>query len=125
MLFTLRGGSKIAERRSGAEENQSRPSAGHLLNGLHSPRRKATDRDGRTDLTVTMNLENPPLETDASAQTADVIVVGAGLAGLSCAFELAEAGLRPVVLEAKPWTGGRTSSWRDEGGMELESGLHR
>ena len=55
----------------------------------------------------------------------DVIVIGAGLAGLSCAFELAEAGRRPLVLEAKPWLGGRTSSWTDPDGMELESGLHR
>jgi 15-cis-phytoene desaturase len=44
---------------------------------------------------------------------------------LSCAFELAEAGVRPLVLEAKPWTGGRTSSWRDPDGMAVESGLHR
>jgi 15-cis-phytoene desaturase len=55
----------------------------------------------------------------------EVIVVGAGLAGLSCAFELAEGGLRPLVLEANPWLGGRTSSWTDPDGMEVESGLHR
>ncbi len=55
----------------------------------------------------------------------DVIVVGAGLAGLSCAFELAEAGRRPLVLEARGRLGGRTSSWTDPDGMALESGLHR
>lgn len=56
---------------------------------------------------------------------ADVIVVGAGLAGLSCAFELAEGGRRVLVLEAQPWTGGRTASWTDPDGMRVESGLHR
>ena len=53
----------------------------------------------------------------------DVIVAGAGLAGLSCAFELAEAGHRPLLLEAAPQPGGRTSSWTDPDGMKVESGL--
>ena len=55
----------------------------------------------------------------------DVLIVGAGLAGLSCAFELAEAGRRVALLEACPWLGGRTSSWTDADGMKVESGLHR
>lgn len=55
----------------------------------------------------------------------DVIVVGAGLAGLSCAFELSEMGYRVRVLEAQPWVGGRTASWVDPDGMRVESGLHR
>ncbi len=38
---------------------------------------------------------------------ADVLVVGAGLAGLACARELAGAGLRPLVLEASDGVGGR------------------
>lgn len=55
---------------------------------------------------------------------ADVIVVGAGLAGLSCAFELASRGRRVLVLEGKGVVGGRTSSWSQDG-MPVESGLHR
>lgn len=56
----------------------------------------------------------------------DVIVIGAGLAGLSAAFELLEKdGSKSVlVLERNPEVGGRTSSW-DEKGMRIESGLHR
>jgi 15-cis-phytoene desaturase len=54
----------------------------------------------------------------------DCIIVGAGLAGLSCGFELAERGWRPVILEAKPYVGGRTASWIQDG-MLVESGLHR
>lgn len=54
----------------------------------------------------------------------DVIVVGAGLAGLSCAYELSAKGKKVLVLEAKPYAGGRTSSFSDKG-MKVESGLHR
>ncbi len=36
-----------------------------------------------------------------------VVVVGAGLAGLSCALELGAAGMRPLVLEASDAVGGR------------------
>jgi uncharacterized protein with NAD-binding domain and iron-sulfur cluster len=41
----------------------------------------------------------------------DVIVVGGGLAGLSCAVALADAGLRVRVLEASSRLGGRARSW--------------
>lgn len=54
----------------------------------------------------------------------DVVVVGAGLAGLACAFELAERGRDVLVLEAQDHVGGRTASWLDDG-MLVESGLHR
>jgi 15-cis-phytoene desaturase len=53
-----------------------------------------------------------------------VVVVGAGLAGLSCALELADAGTEVTLLEAEARIGGRTASWV-EGGMPVESGLHK
>ncbi|GGN94294.1 hydroxysqualene dehydroxylase [Saccharibacillus kuerlensis] len=52
------------------------------------------------------------------------LVIGAGLAGLTCAFELAEKGKPVLVLEAAPYVGGRTANW-DENGMEVESGFHK
>lgn len=54
----------------------------------------------------------------------DVIVVGAGLAGLSCAYELVSKGKKVLILELHSYAGGRTSSFIDEG-MKVESGLHR
>ncbi len=56
--------------------------------------------------------------------TPRVVVVGAGLAGLACALDLAEQDVDVVVLEAGAVVGGRTSSWIDDG-MPVESGLHR
>jgi len=55
---------------------------------------------------------------------ADVIIVGAGLAGLSCAFELTDKGKHVLILEANSFVGGRTASWVDKG-VPIETGLHR
>ena len=54
----------------------------------------------------------------------DVIVVGGGLAGLSCAFYASKKGKKVLLLEKNKYLGGRTSSFTDMG-MEVESGLHR
>src|SRR5438128_10977811 len=40
----------------------------------------------------------PSLDNDASA---DVAIVGAGIAGIATAYHLARAGARPLVLEAR------------------------
>jgi 15-cis-phytoene desaturase len=53
-----------------------------------------------------------------------IVVLGAGIAGLVAAWELALRGLRPLVLEAAPIAGGRTSTWRDEQGRLVDTGLH-
>ncbi|XCP86855.1 FAD-dependent oxidoreductase [Roseburia hominis] len=70
----------------------------------------------------------------------DVVIVGAGLAGLSCAYRLSAKGKKVLVLEQHTYAGGRTSSFVDrkeetgdvdtregraEEGMLVESGLHR
>jgi 15-cis-phytoene desaturase len=54
----------------------------------------------------------------------DAIIVGAGLAGLSCGLNLLDQGLSVLILEAREIPGGRTASWDDDG-MQVESGLHR
>jgi len=54
---------------------------------------------------------------------ADVVVVGGGLAGISAAIELAEAGLRVMLLEARPWLGGATWSFARRG-VTIDNGQH-
>ncbi|MFJ6566952.1 NAD(P)/FAD-dependent oxidoreductase [Streptomyces sp. NPDC091292] len=49
------------------------------------------------------------------ARHADVVVVGAGVAGLTAAKELIRAGVTTVVLEAAPYVGGRMSTEKVDG----------
>ncbi|ACO70161.1 phytoene desaturase [Micromonas commoda] len=60
----------------------------------------------------------------ASHEPKRVVVVGGGLAGLSCAKYLADAGHVPVVLERGDVLGGKVSAWQDEDGDWIETGLH-
>ena len=53
---------------------------------------------------------------------ADVIVIGAGLAGLSAARALAARGAEPVVVEARDRVGGRTLNEELAGGEVIEVG---
>jgi 15-cis-phytoene desaturase len=55
---------------------------------------------------------------------AKVIVIGGGLAVLSCSAELVENDIAVTLFEACHYLGGRTASWNDHG-MRVESGLHR
>jgi zeta-carotene desaturase len=56
---------------------------------------------------------------------ADVVVIGAGVAGLSAATALAERGLDVHVLEARPSGGGRCSAFTDPvSGERVDNGQH-
>lgn len=57
--------------------------------------------------------------------SSSVLVIGAGLAGLSAAVRLAEAGRKVVVIEATKAGGGRARSFPDAAtGRELDNGQH-
>lgn len=53
-----------------------------------------------------------------------VLIAGAGLAGLSCAKYLTDAGHTPIVLERRDVLGGKVAAWQDEDGDWYETGLH-
>jgi carotenoid phi-ring synthase / carotenoid chi-ring synthase len=60
-------------------------------------------------------------------QKKSVVVVGAGLAGLACAYELSQRGFEVTLLEKSPQLGGKIASWKVEAAGEtflMEHGFH-
>jgi len=51
-------------------------------------------------------------------------IVGAGLAGMVAAMDLADAGHDVTMYELRPFVGGKVSSWKDKDGNHIEMGLH-
>jgi isorenieratene synthase len=61
------------------------------------------------------------------SQQKSVVVVGAGLAGLACAYELSERGFAVTLLERSPNLGGKIASWDIQVGdrtFKMEHGFH-
>ncbi|KAJ3673681.1 hypothetical protein LUZ60_005673 [Juncus effusus] len=54
----------------------------------------------------------------------EIVIAGAGLAGLATAKYLADAGHKPILLEARDVLGGKIAAWKDEDGDWYETGLH-
>ena len=64
-------------------------------------------------------------EPDRNHSDFDVIVIGAGFAGLSTAVRLTRGGARVLVLEARPRLGGRATAFPDSATGELvDNGQH-
>ncbi len=61
--------------------------------------------------------------TGAAPDPAGVVVIGGGLAGISAAVRLADAGRRVALLEARPRLGGATYSF-DRDGLAVDTGQH-
>lgn len=53
-----------------------------------------------------------------------VAIVGAGLAGMATAIDLADAGAEVEIFESRPFVGGKVGSWIDKDGNHVEMGLH-
>jgi zeta-carotene desaturase len=52
------------------------------------------------------------------------VIVGAGLAGMATAIDLADAGWEVEIFESRPFVGGKVASWTDADGNHIEMGLH-
>jgi len=53
-----------------------------------------------------------------------VAIAGGGLAGLTAAVDLVDAGHEVEIFEARPFVGGKVGSWVDADGNHIEMGLH-
>lgn len=53
-----------------------------------------------------------------------VAIVGSGLAGMTAAVDLADAGHEVEIYESRPFIGGKVGSWVDSEGNHIEMGLH-
>ena len=53
-----------------------------------------------------------------------VAIAGAGLAGMTTAVDLVEAGHEVEIFESRPFVGGKVGSWVDPEGNHVEMGLH-
>ncbi len=61
------------------------------------------------------------------SQPKSVVVIGAGLAGLACAYELSLRGFQVTLLERSPQLGGKIASWTvlvGEDEFKMEHGFH-
>jgi len=76
---------------------------------IRALKRAATERHGvevASDLRTTLALSTAPGSIDPAPRSGRVAVVGAGVAGLACAHDLARLGYRVTVLEANEAPGG-------------------
>ena len=53
-----------------------------------------------------------------------VAIIGSGLAALTAAVDLVDAGHAVDLYEARPFLGGKVASWEDDEGNHIEMGLH-
>ena len=53
-----------------------------------------------------------------------IAIVGAGLAGLTAAVDLVDAGHEVNIYESRSFWGGKVGSWEDKDGNHIEMGLH-
>ncbi len=70
-------------------------------------------------------LAGPPALQPGSGQGARVVILGAGLAGLTAAYELGRAGYECTVLEARDRAGGRNWTIRRDTVVETIDGLRQ
>ena len=97
-----------------------------LANKEHSQHFSPTRRDfiKNTSKSAIALAVAPNFSNDGRKRKPRIVVVGGGLAGMTCAWRLKNAGLDPVVYEAADRLGGRTFTYRNfnENGASCEMG---
>jgi protoporphyrinogen oxidase len=98
--------------------------AGLPQNGLSRPVTSGRERDSKERLSVGFEAHTRDVGVDDPEPEAPIVIIGAGPAGLTAAYQLVKAGRRPVVLEADDVVGGISRTvLRD--GWRFDIGGHR
>jgi len=97
---------------------------GWAVGQLAPPPRPVTgSRIGASHLRGHVLRDGPIPAPSGDREQVDVVIVGAGVSGLSTAWRLASVGLSVVILELEPVIGG-TSAWGSDGVVEHPWGAH-
>jgi 15-cis-phytoene desaturase len=75
-------------------------------------------------MTIAFDPRSSIIAAPQHGQRPKVVICGGGLAGLSAAKMLLDSGFAVELLEGRDVLGGKVSSWRDNEGDWIESGLH-
>jgi len=102
------------------ESHVSNPTTSTVLHDIPRPNLEKTSRpfnEARDSINFIKSLPRP-------STPQRIAVIGGGLAGLSTAKHIVDAGHIPIVLEARSLLGGKVAAWRDADNDVTETGLH-
>ncbi|WP_255293994.1 flavin monoamine oxidase family protein [Bacillus toyonensis] len=89
-----------------------------ILHGaFRSPQKKYVKKNKNLTASIRFHSGNPSLYMDSpshSSSTPKIVIVGAGLAGLTCAYRLKQAGYTAKIYEANKRVGGRCHTRRGD-----------
>jgi prolycopene isomerase len=96
------------------------------MNDSRVPRREFLEMLAGMFATTTLDWNALPFVQPSARQSSgyDAIIIGSGLAGLSCAAAFARQGFRPLVIEQHDKVGGFATAFSRPGGFTFDVSLH-
>jgi 15-cis-phytoene desaturase len=102
---------------------KSNSAATTILRDIPRPNLEQTSQPYNEALQTLQLIKNLP-RPSSPQQKKRIAIMGGGLAGLSTAKHIIDAGHQPILLEARSLLGGKVAAWKDEDGDITETGLH-
>lgn len=93
-----------------------------VLRDIPRPNLEQTSQPYNDALLSVQQIKNLP--RPSPGQKKKIAIMGGGLAGLSTAKHIIDAGHQPILLEARSLLGGKVAAWKDDNGDITETGLH-
>jgi len=91
--------------------------------GLNGPASGGTAATAGTAVSALASPDGDRRDADGGVRAPRVVVIGGGLAGITAAIALREAGIGVTLIEARPRLGGATSSFSRDG-LTIDNGQH-